>query len=292
MAPLALVLFLAMPAAADPPQNPCKAWTGIHSRLPYNECGGVPDAALRYAQACMQAFGSQLSNRKIVVFGDWTVGGEFTRLHVLEWDQNDPYESFTLMRGGLAHGTGNGESNQAVPAVTRDQWNSYATPGGCMRLFGSGEAGQMTTAPHMRAYRLDGLEERNACVMERGLYFHEYKDRVDIRRTDGPNPGAVTFDRLDANNLTKGLSNGCVSLNPDDFSFIKDRRYIPPTGGILFVSWDGNGGRPKSRAAGAARNCRAPSQGITKPVLPTPNYYEKLMLERIDEYNRSQEEVP
>lgn len=284
MIPLALAVLLSLPAAAEPPQNHCKAWNGSHTRLPYRDCGGVPEAALRYAQACMSAFGGQLGSRKIVVFGDWTVSGEFTRLHVLEWDQNDPYKSFTLMRGGLAHGSGNGAPEDGgTPPETRDQWNSYATPGGCMRLFGTGEAGQMTTAPDMKAYKLDGLEDRNSCVLERGLYFHEYGGRVEQRRTDGAAPQDVKFGDLAPGNFTNGFSNGCVSLNPEDFEFIRRSKFVPRTGGVLFVSWDGNGGYPKPRAGAAPRNCRSPIQGVVRPVKPTPNIYEKIMFENIME---------
>ncbi len=281
MAPLALVLFFVMPLAAEPPSNHCKAWTGSHTRLPYRECGGVPDEALRYAQACMTAFGGQLSDRRTVVFGDWTVGGEFTRLHVLEWNQQDPYKSFTLLRGGLAHGEGNGSVEGEAPPVMKDQWNSKATPGGCMRLFGTGEAGQMSTAPSMKAYRLDGLEERNACVFTRGLYFHEYEDRVMDRRVDGPDPKALPFAEIHTGNLAVGFSKGCVSLNEKDFAFIKNGGLIPRTGGVLFVSWDGNGGRPRPRRPDSTASCTIPAKGVVNQVKVSPNIYETIMLENV-----------
>jgi hypothetical protein len=237
MAPLALVLLLlALPAAAEPPQNLCKAWTGMHTRMPYSECGGIPEAALAYAQRCMAKFGSLLASRRHVVFVDWTVSQEFTRLHLLEWDQNYPQSSFILMRGGAAHGSGNGSADGETPTVTRDQWDSWSTPGGCMRVFGSGAAGQMSTAPQMRAYRLDGLEDRNSCVYARGLYFHEYGGRVQTRRSDGRYPTALPFGQLDSANLSNGFSNGCISTSPEDFTFIKDSGAVPPTFERLRVS--------------------------------------------------------
>lgn len=291
MAPLALLLLLAFPASAEPPQNPCKAWTGSHTRMPYSECGGIPEAALRYAQRCMQRFGDRLASRRHVVFADWTVSQEFTRLYVLEWDQNYPQSSFVLMRGGAAHGTGNGSRDGETPTETRDQWDSYSTPGGCMRVFGSGAAGQMSTAPGMRAYRLDGLEERNACVYARGLYFHEYGGRVATRRSDGASPTALPFGLLDSGNMANGFSNGCVSTSPEDFSFIKDSGVVPARGGILFVSWDGNGGEPVARSA-RARSCTDPRSGVAMPVVPTPNEYEKAMLENIEAQRGSSSGLP
>ena len=285
MAPLALVLFFALPAAADPPRNPCNAWSGTTARLPLRECGGIPENALRYAQACIKAFGPgsanpKLSSAKYVVIADWTVAQEFTRLYVLEWNQTDPYQSMNVLRGGLAHGSGNGSTAGETPTQMTDTINSYGTPGGCMRLFGTGAAGQMSTAPTMKAYRLDGLEPRNACVKdERGLYFHEYPGRVELRRKDDNVPAsgkARSFENVElGRNLALGFSNGCVSLNETDFADISAMNIIPRSGGILFISWDGHLIPPKGR--GAKNACHSATS-----VVPTPNYYEKVIGENME----------
>ncbi len=291
MAPLALLLLLALPAAADPPRNPCNAWSGSTARLPLRECGGIPEGALRYAQRCMRAFGDRLASRRHVVFADWTVAQEFTRLFVVEWDQEDPYRSVNVLRGGLAHGSGNGSASGETPTEMRDQWNSYGTPAGCMRLYGTGEAGQMSTAPSMKAYRLDGLETRNACVLERGLYFHEYPGRVELRRTDAaaaPRDAARPFQDLElGRNLALGFSNGCVSLNETDFAYIQEQRVVPAKGGVLFVSWDGHDIQPMPRVANSTADCRRPTRDVRHSVAPTLNQYEKIIEERMQEAQRA-----
>ncbi len=304
-------LLLLAPSAvrAEPAPNPCAAWlgtarvwttvdatTGETRPMTLRECGGVPKAALAYAQRCMEKFGDRLASKKHVIIGDFSTDANFVRLYVLEWQQQDPQASIPLLRGGLAQGVGNDPATVTGAAtIVSDRWGSNATPGGCLRLFGTGdEATLQSVAQNLQAYRLDGLEERNACAYPRGIYFHESYlaqngvDKVKTRRyeeLDQKDPHAADFSRIKRDrNLGTAITPGCITASNDDFDFIKASGFVPPPGrgwnpttparakeGILFVSWfwgDNEEQAPVSRYERKPRSCFDPVEGMTTRAIP------------------------
>lgn len=333
---LGALLVLASPALAEPSKGPCNPWAGtaqvwtVYDQqsgkikpMTLRECGGPPKGALSYAKRCMAQFGSKLKSKRHVIIGDFSTDGNFVRLHVLDWNQEDPEASVPLLRGGLAHGAGNmPDGPTGVAQVAKDQMDSAATPGGCMRLYGTGDAGTMVTAGQgLKAYKLDGLEVQNSCVWQRGIHFHEgYQqdgvDKVmtrrveDVGRTDrnapdfGYNdPGAADFSRVKAGrNLGTAATPGCVTLSNDDFDHIKASGIVPPPGpgwktsvppraqeGILFVSWfwgDADERTIYSRFIAPPRSCGRSSKAEESPAIPREDGYLKALQERQAESTR------
>jgi hypothetical protein len=295
----------ATPALAD--NDPCipwmgtaRTWTysdnGVERRRTLRQCGGVPAGALSYARRCMEKFGDRLASRTHVIIGDFSTNNNFVRLHVLEWRQDDPEASVPLLRGGLMHGVGNDhDAATGVPRVALDQWESNATPGGCMRLFGRGDQQTLpTVARNLQAYRLDGLEYRNACTEVRGVYFHESYlsengiNLVETRRFEEAtrrDMSAADFSRIrPGRNLGTTPGPGCVVASNDDFDFIKASGVVPDPGagwrpstptrereGILFVSWfwgDADNQTLVSRYESPRRSCTDPNLGVMTPAIP------------------------
>lgn len=313
-------LLLLAPAGlrAEPSRSPCVPWmgtarvwtttdetTGETRPMTLRECGGVPKAALAYAQRCMEKFGDRLASKKHVIIGDFSTDANFVRLYVLEWRQQDPEASIPLLRGGLAQGAGNDpETVTGAARVVADRWDSNATPGGCMRLFGSGdEATLQSVAQNLQAYRLDGLEERNACAYPRGIYFHESYlaqngvDKVKTRRVeeiDQKDPHAGDFSRIKRDrNLGTAVTPGCITASNDDYDFIKSSGFVPSPGrgwtptaparakeGILFVSWfwgDNEDQAPVSRWERKPRACFDPTKGMTARAIPRSDGFLKAL---------------
>ncbi|UPT73338.1 MAG: hypothetical protein M0D55_15890 [Elusimicrobiota bacterium] len=320
MKPLALAVLLALPASAEPSKGNCNPWAGSAQVWTHydeqsgtikpqtlRQCGGAPRGALAYAKRCMAQFGNKLASRRHVVIGDFSTSQDFVRLWVLEWDQNDPENSIPLLRGGLAHGAGNGQDvRTGVPEIALDMNDSAATPGGCMRIFGTGNPGTMRTAGQtLKAYKLDGLEVQNACAWQRGLHFHEgYRqngvDKVMTRRIENVGPkdtGAGDFGRVEmGSNLGTAATPGCVTLSSPDFDSIQASGIVPPPGGdwktgtqprekegILFVSWfwgDTDGPPIASRFQAAPRACLSKTTGIVSDAIPREDGYRKALQER------------
>ena len=325
--PLLAAVFLAAPLRAEPSKRPCNPWAGTAQvwthydeqsgtikPMSLRECGGIPKGALSYARRCMEQFGGKLKSRRHVIIGDFSTDANFIRLYVLDWNQIDPEASIPLLRGGLVHGTGNLPAGPTgVAQVAKDQMDSAATPGGCMRLFGTGDAGTMQTAGQgLQAYKLDGLETQNSCTWQRGIHFHEgYQqngvDKImtrrveDIGRTDANapdfgynDPGAGDFDRVRAGrNLGTAATPGCVTLSSDDYDHIKESGIVPPPGpgwktgtppraqeGILFVSWfwgDNDNQTIVSRFTVPPRACGKNSPAAQSAAIPREDEYLKAL---------------
>lgn len=317
MKPLLLLAaaLAALPVRAEPRKSPCNPWagsatvwthydeqTGKIRPMTLRECGGAPKGALSYARRCMDLFGNKLKSKKHVVIGDFSTGGDFVRLWVLDWNQIDPEASVPLLRGGLANGDGNQGGQQ--PQYALDQMDSAATPGGCMRLFGTGDAGTMQTAGQgLQAYKLDGLETQNSCAWQRGIHFHEgYQqngvDKIMTKRVEdvtADDPTAADFGRVvKGRNLTTATTPGCVTLSNDDYDHIKASGIVPDPGpgwkpgtppraqeGILFVSWfwgDNDDGRTiVSRFTAPPRSCGRNAQPVWSAAVPSANGYQKAL---------------
>lgn len=275
------------------------------------ECPGIPQGALSYARRCMALFGDQLASKTHVIIGDFSTDANFVRLHVLQWDQADPENSVPILRGGLVHGEGNlPPTVTGVATVVKDAWNSNATPGGCMRLFGTGnEATLQSVAQNLQAYRLDGLEERNACTDARGIFFHESYlaedgyDKVKTQRyeeRDARDPNSADMSRIRVGrNLGTALTPGCITASNDDFDFIKAKNIVPAPGpgwrptnpprpkeGILFISWfwgDLDQQELVARDYRTPRDCRDQSKAVMTPAIPKrdPNIPALRELERL-----------
>ena len=319
------MLLLSLGAFAEPRFNVCSPWAGTarewstydfeRSRIrpmTVRDCGGISEGALRYAQRCMQRYGGKLASRSHVIIGDFSEDGNFVRLHVLRWNQQDPYESVPVLRGGMMGGAGNrpaGGRQTGAATVASDTWDSEASPGGCMRLFGSGESQMIqSVAQNLQAYRLDGLEDQNACAYPRGIFFHEtYLDRstnlnkVRTKRIEdvtARDPHALTLGRVQLDrHLGTAVSPGCINISNDDFEHLKASGIVPNPGqnwrattapraqeGILFVSWFwGNTEGPElvDRKTGReARSCSNPRQGRQIPAVPNNNVYLDVILEQ------------
>ncbi len=318
----ALFLSLAAAAPVRAANDPCIPWMGTAKVWTYSDngvtrprtlrqCGGVPAGALSYARRCMEKFGDRLASRKHVIIGDFSSNNNFVRLYVLDWNQADPEASVPMLRGGLMHGVGNEhDAATGVPRAALDQWESNATPGGCMRLFGRGNEQTLpTVARNLQAYRLDGLEYRNACTDVRGVFFHESYlgengiNLVETRRYEEATRrdlSAADFARIrPGRNLGITPGPGCVVASNDDFDFIKASGVVPDPGanwqpqmparqreGILFVSWfwgDNDDQTIVSRYESPQRRCTNASQGVRTPAIPRtdPNIPALRQLENI-----------
>lgn len=337
----ALALFAPVFSNAEPSKTPCNPWAGtaqVWTTYDYadgkikpmtvRECGGIPRGALSYARRCMAKFGGKLKSQKHVIIGDFSADANFIRLYVLDWNQADPEASIPLLRGGLVHGTGNRPAGATgVAEVAKDQMDSAATPGGCMRLFGTGDAGTMQTAGQgLQAYKLDGLEVQNACTWQRGIHFHEgYQqngvDKImtrrieDVGRTDANapafgynDPKAADFDRIQAGrNLGTAATPGCVTLSNDDYDHIKASGIVPPPGpgwktgvppraqeGILFVSWfwgDDDNQAIVSRFTAPPRACGKFSKAEESPAIPRQDEYLKALQQNQKKSARTMEDL-
>ncbi|MBI3549501.1 MAG: hypothetical protein HY078_10725 [Elusimicrobia bacterium] len=315
----ALLAALALPASAEPSRGPCVPWmgtartwttydfeTGRIRPMTLRDCGDYPRGALAYAQRCMREFGHRLASTKHVVIADFSTNANFVRLHVLQWNQEDPEASIAILRGGAVHGAGNEPDGiTGVARVVKDEWDSQATPGGCMRLFGTGnEAAMQTVAQNLQAYRLDGLEERNACTHARGIFLHESYldndvDKVRTRRIeeiDRRDVRAGDFDRVRVNrHLGTAVTPGCITISNDDFDFIKASRIVPPPGrdwrpnsapqqreGILFVSWfwgERDDQTIRSRYAARPRSCTARAPHLNSRAIETKDQFWRILRE-------------
>lgn len=337
----ALVLASVAGARAEPQKGPCNPWAGtaqvwtVYDQqsgkikpMTVRECGGIPKGALSYAKRCMAQFGGKLKSQKHVIIGDFSTDANFIRLYVLDWNQGDPEASIPLLRGGLVHGEGNRpKGTTGVPEIALDMMDSAATPGGCMRLFGTGDAGTMQTAGQgLQAYKLDGLEVQNACTWQRGIHFHEgYQqngvDKImtrrveDVGRTDASapdfgyqDPKAADFDRVQAGrNLGTAATPGCVTLSNDDFAHIKASGIVPPPGpgwkpgvppraqeGILFVSWfwgDRDEQAIVSRFTAPSRACSSRTTGVWSEAVPREDGYLKALQENQKRSSRKVESL-
>ncbi len=254
---LALALLLgACPAAALDPR--CAGWSGSTERMPLDLCNPLPREALDYAARCLAQFRGKVESRYVVIGNNHGVNAGMARLYVLEWNARDPAKSMVLLRGGLGIGSGNGTvdgTRNGAPAGFRDQWDSASSPGGCMRLFGSGGPNQMPSHAEIKAFKVEGLEQRNACVLTRGIHFHE-SGRVERRPAAATESEAAArfFNEVDLeSNLATASSPGCFNVNEQDYARIRELGVVFGKG-TLFLSWDGC--REPLRARGAARRCQ------------------------------------
>ncbi|MFI5346770.1 MAG: hypothetical protein ACHQ51_10385 [Elusimicrobiota bacterium] len=286
MAPLALlavVLAAATPARAqfDPA---CASWQGTTQPQPLSQCHPLPPEALEYAKQCLATFPDKVDTKYVVIGNYHGVSGDFARLYVLEWNKDDPSKSTILLRGGLGQGAGNGSVDGRVAGATvdhRDAWDSASSPGGCMRLFGTGDQGVMPTYPEYQGYKLEGLEQRNACVLTRGIHFHE-SDRVNTRRSEAdPVSGtaAAAFNDVELDkNLAIGQSPGCFNVAVTDYAWIK-KAGIVGRKGTLFLSYDGC--RDKIERRGAPRRCKDAADVLDcRDRAPAPRIIPQMMIEQ------------
>lgn len=255
---LAALLLIAAPARAQYDPR-CAGWQGTTEPQPLNLCNPIPPAALEYAKQCLAMFRDKLDDRYVVIGNYFGTTGEFSRLYVLKWDAADPSKSTILLRGGLGQGAGNGTvDGRPTGAVkdARDQWDSNSSPGGCMRLYGSGGAGVMPSWPQYRGFKVDGLEQRNSCVLTRGIHFHE-SEAVYTRRSepaDQYRKTAVPLDQVElGDNLTNGGSHGCFNVSYGDYDWIKKNGIVRGKG-TLFLSYDGC--QDPIAPRGPARRCQ------------------------------------
>lgn len=324
-----LAVLAALPARAEPRKNVCNPWTGSAQvwthydeqsntikPMTLRQCGGAPKGALSYARRCMDMFRNKLKSTRYVVIGDFSTSADMVRLWVLDWNQVDPESSIPLLRGGLANGEGN--RGGAQPQYALDQMDSAATPGGCMRLYGTGNAGTMQTAGQgLQAYKLDGLEVQNACVFQRGIHFHEgYQqngvDKILTKRVEDigqDDPTAGDFGRVKkGRNLTTATTPGCVTLSNDDYDHIKASGIVPDPGpgwkptmaaraqeGILFVSWfwgDHDDGRTiVSRFTAPPRKCGPGAQPVWSEAVPSNDGYQKALDENSRRKTRTMKDL-
>lgn len=291
---LAVIALLCAAPARSAGFNPdCSSWQGSTKPLPLDVCNPLPAEALDYAKRCLALFPDKVESKHVIIGNYHGVAGDLVRLYVLEWNASQPHKSMILLRGGLGQGAGNGSVDGRVAGATRDHrdaWDSASSPGGCMRIFGDGGGNQMSSYPEIKAYKVEGLEQRNACVLTRGIHFHE-SPRVNTNRSepgDAQSSAAAFNDVLLDENLATGQSPGCFNLSPEDYDFIKKSGFVGKKG-TLFLSWDGC--RDKVARRGPARRCMNATDVLDcKDRAPAPETLVQKMLEQKPENARQMKE--
>ena len=171
-----------------------------------------------------------------------------------------------------------------------------------MRLFGNGEAQTMQSVGlTLQAYRLDGLEARNACTYQRGIDFHEsylVHDRNLVKtsrrgeRFQVAGPEAIPIDRY----LCTGVSGGCIVVSHEDFEVIKSLGIVPAPGaywkptmrprqreGILFVAWFWGNDSHNIVARDSKVSC---GSEFDEPAVAKPDGLDEILYRlRVDKHN-------
>ncbi len=279
-----LAVFLAVPAFSVGFDPDCGQWYGSTKPVPLDKCNPLPKEALDYARQCLATFQDKVDSKYVIIGNYNGVRGDLVRLYVLEWNKRDPAKSTILLRGGLGQGQGNGSTDGHAVGVTdnaKDGWGTASSPGGCMRVFGDGGGNQMSHYPDIQAYKVEGLEQRNACVYTRGIHFHE-SDRVYTRRSEAADTSgttAVPFSDVALDqNLANGSSPGCFNLSVADYDYIKRSGYITRKG-TLFLSWDGC--RDQIEPRGAPRRCTDAKDVMDcRDRMPPPVNLTQMMIEQ------------
>jgi hypothetical protein len=284
MRALLVVFLLASSAGAEGFDPDCASWYGSTKPVPLEKCRPIPAAALEYARQCLAMFPEKVDSKYVIIGNYHGVRGDLVRLYVLEWNKRDPWRSTIVLRGGLGQGAGNGSADgrRVGPTTSAaDGWDSASSPGGCMRVFGDGGGNQMPHYPDIQAYKVEGLEQRNACVYTRGIHFHE-SDRVYTRRTEAADTsGTVAAPFTDValdRNLANGASPGCFNLSVADYDYIKRMGYVTRKG-TLFLSWDGC--RDQIEPRGAPRRCKDAADVMDcRDRAPAPANLTQMMIEQ------------
>ena len=295
-----LYLTLALPPKAHAREvNDCVQWRRSTSVRTLDECGGLSKDALLFADKCLQQFKNRLSSVKHVVIADMTDSGDFTRLWVFDWNQKEPLKSRAILRTAVGHGEGNTSQGDAgTPRNLSGKPGSFASPPGCMRLFGDRDQvfvpkGVFNSPRDLFGYPLDGLEENNSCSLWRGIGLHESPNIPDERVLAQRNFSEIIPGR----NFMTDTSKGCFNISSADYRFISDSQIIPPEeddtgaslddGGVLFLSWNGDVNRtiqPSLRKK-TRQECRVGTDTPTVPVYEAPNAYRSILTDRAAERN-------